>query len=230
MSYEDEMGLQANKDNTDWFSRPHESNKLAEEVQDENARYFAEQKVEEPIEEVEPGVRKVVESQFDEVYDPRTPEEIAKEIVDREEAAAIERAKNQKPEDTASWFFQMIWPRYLERVARLSNKEAKRVLEALVQWPLIDERPTFSSTEGKEAFSLGSRLIDAKTIMRDVVELEKLAEIAAKGEAERLAKENNEGTIPGTNFTVGQSFELTKEGIVETTENGTETTDQVLPE
>lgn len=175
-------------------------------------QYFRDQKVEEPIEEVEPGVRKVVESQFDEVYDPRSPEEIAKEILDKEEAAAIERARNQKPEDTASWFFQMIWPRYLERVARLSNKEAKRVLEALVQWPLIDERPTFSSTEGKEAFSLGSRLIDAKTIMRDVVELEKLSEIAAKGEAERLAKEKAE--------------KLAKESET----NGTETTDQVLPE
>ncbi len=201
MSYED-----ANFQKEFPSTRPEDSPDPGEysAVTASSEEYFRAQKVEEAVPEptleevvpVEPETLKVVESQFDKVFDPRTPEEIAKEFQDKEEAAAFERAKNQKPEDTASWFFQMIWPRYKERVAKLSNKEARRVLEAIVQWPLIDDRPTFSTEEGKEAFSLGSRLIDAKTIMRDVVELEKLHDMAAKKEEEDNGTKTTEEVLP----------------------------------
>lgn len=112
----------------------------------------------------------------------RTQEEIVNDMVKAEEEAAMKRAEQLSPADMSSQFFMQFWPMYRQRVATLSNKDARRVLEAIVQWPLEDETPKFNSQAAKEAFSLGTRLIDAKTIMRDTVELEMMQKNLEKKE------------------------------------------------
>jgi hypothetical protein len=92
------------------------------------------------------------------------------------------------PGKSAAFYFMQLWPLYKERVKGLSNKEARRLAEAVVQWPLEDEHPKFSTKEGAEAFSLGVRLIDCKTIVRDAYELERLnREVAAQEVRDEVA-------------------------------------------
>ncbi len=108
------------------------------------------------------------------VLDTRAAAEIEKEMVEREQKAINDRVNGMSAADISAVFFNQFYPQYAAKVSTLSNKEARRLADALVQWPLIDENPRFSSQAGKEAFSIGMRLIDAKTIMRDTIELEQM--------------------------------------------------------
>lgn len=116
----------------------------------------------------------------DGVLDARTPEEIEKAIIKAQEESDIKHAQEIDPGKAAAAYFIQLWPLYQARVRTLSNKEARRVCEAVVQWPLEDEKPKFSTQEGVEAFNLGVKLIDCKTIIRDAYELQRLnREVAA---------------------------------------------------
>ena len=116
----------------------------------------------------------------DGVLDSRTPEEIEKAIIKAQEEADIKHAREMDPGKAAASYFMQLWPLYQARVRTLSNKEARRVCEAVVQWPLEDEKPRFNTQEGLEAFNLGVKLIDCKTVIRDAYELQRLnREVAA---------------------------------------------------
>lgn len=112
---------------------------------------------------------------------PVDPDEIERELLKK----ANEQIGNAKPEDIASQFFQMYFPRYQSLLGGLSNKDARRVAEHVVQWPLHDENPKFNDDAAEEAFKIGVRLLDAKMIMRNIVEIERAqAQIdAAKAKA-----------------------------------------------
>lgn len=121
------------------------------------------------------------------VLETRTVDQIVNDTVKAEVESAKKKADQMSPADMSAEFWMQFWPMYSTAIQTLSNKECKRVLAALVQWPLEDEKPTFTSTAGKNAFALGLRLIDSKTIMRDTVELEMLN----KRMQEQEAKEGN---------------------------------------
>lgn len=111
-----------------------------------------------------------------EVVDKRTPAEIEAEMIEQSNREALEASKNMKPADMAANFFSRFYGEFKNRVGTLSNKEARRLADALVQFPLHDNNPHFSSSAGKEAFGLGLRLIDAKLIMRETVHMEEREE------------------------------------------------------
>lgn len=92
-------------------------------------------------------------------------EEQVKESTD----ALLAEAAKRQPEDIAAEVFQMYLPVYRHIVGTLSNKDARRLCDALVSYPLEDMKGTFYSQEAKNAFELGKRLTDAKLIMRDFV-------------------------------------------------------------
>lgn len=103
-----------------------------------------------------------------------------------------EMQENMPVEDVAAHFFQMYYPIYRQLLSGLSNKDARRVAEHVVQWPLEDENPKFNDEKAKQAFQVGVRLIDCKMIMKTFVEMERHKEIMeqkAKQEAEKLAQE-----------------------------------------
>lgn len=118
----------------------------------------------------------------------RTQEQITEDLIKAEELSALKKAAEMGPAEMSEKFFRTFWPLYRQKVSGLSNKAARRVLEALVQWPLEDEEPVFKSEDEKAAFGLGIRLIDSKTIIRDTVELEMLQ----KREEQKLVVENEE--------------------------------------
>jgi DNA-binding HxlR family transcriptional regulator len=108
------------------------------------------------------------------VLETRTQEQIVEDMRKAEEESAIRKAEQMSPADMSAQFWMQFWPMYQANIATLSNKDCKRVLEAIVQWPLENEKPTFNSKQARDAFAIGLRLIDSKTIMRDTVELEML--------------------------------------------------------
>jgi len=87
-----------------------------------------------------------------------------------------------KPDEAASMVFKYYWPQYKQLVSSLSNKDARRLNEAVVGFPLEVTDRNFYSTEAKEAFKLAKTLMDAKFILQQKVISEAINKI-----------ENNEG-------------------------------------
>lgn len=141
------------------------------------------------------------EAYIEEIYPQVDPNQIEKELIEQYK----ESQKNMPAEDVAAHFFRMFFPRYQSVLQGLSNKEARRVAEHVVQWPLEEEFPTFSSPEGKAAFQLGTRLLDCKMIMKGVFEMERLRE--AQEQQAKVALEKQEAIV-GT-----VAIEQTEEGI-----------------
>lgn len=106
------------------------------------------------------------------ILETRSASEVERDMLDREQKAINDRVNNMSAADISAIAFNQFYPMFASKVNTLSNKDARRLAIALVQWPLIDENPHFHSQAAKEAFSLGMRLIDAKTIMRDTIEME----------------------------------------------------------
>lgn len=148
-------------------------------------------------------VESVQMSTPEEVLDTRSPEEIERELVRKHEEAALEAASKLSPADQASIFFQNFYPMFKSRLSALSNKDARRVIDAIVQWPLEEENPKFNSNTAEEVFVLGTRLLDAKMIMRNVVELEQMQKA--------LDKQNE----TGDNTQVPEGAEISSEFIKE---------------
>lgn len=119
-------------------------------------------------------VQAVEMSTPEEVLDTRSPEEIERDLVQQHEQQALDAVNRMAPADVAASFFSQFYPLFKMRLSSLSNKDARRVIDALVQWPLEDSNPKFNSDTAAEVFGLGIRLIDAKTIMRDTVEMEQI--------------------------------------------------------
>lgn len=68
------------------------------------------------------------------------------------------------PEEVASAMFNLYLPRFQLMVSKLSNKSLKRVLKALIEYPLVEEDFKFSEME-KETFLIAENLIIAKVMM-----------------------------------------------------------------
>ena len=69
------------------------------------------------------------------------------------------------PEEVAASMFNLYLPRFQMMVDKLSNKSLKRVLKALIEYPLVEEDTKFSSDLEKETFLVAENLILAKIMM-----------------------------------------------------------------
>lgn len=96
------------------------------------------------------------------------------------------------PVEMASMMLTVYTPRFHRVVDGLSNRQLKRVLKSIVEYP-VGRDYKHPSKEEKEAFALGTNLMDAKQvlvintynenreqIMAEAEEAKKLAEEAAK--------------------------------------------------
>lgn len=101
------------------------------------------------------------------------------ELVNELQEVAEANAK-RNPEEIAAGFFMQYYPSYKVLLGRLNRKDAVRLADALVAWPLEIQTPKFANSEGDIAFRLGLQLIDCKMIMRNALEMEAMQEAANK--------------------------------------------------
>jgi len=92
--------------------------------------------------------------------------------MDGNEAAQIEQemikqaeANQTPPQEVAAAMFNLYLPRFQMMVDKLSNKSLRRVLKALIEYPLVEEDFKFSGELEKETFLIAENLILAKVMM-----------------------------------------------------------------
>lgn len=98
---------------------------------------------------------------------------------------------NLKPDEAASMVFKYYWPQYRTLVSKLSNKDARRLNEAVVGFPLEVTDKNFYSTDAKEAFKLAKTLMDAKFILQQKVISEAIGKLETNNEIENEGANNN---------------------------------------
>lgn len=76
-----------------------------------------------------------------------------------------QKATQTPPEEVAATMFNLYLPRFQLMVDKLSNKSLKRVLRALIEYPLVEEETKFSTNMEKETFLVAENLILAKIMM-----------------------------------------------------------------
>lgn len=141
---------------------------------------------EEDFEQVEKIVQAPNPTPMDQVLDTRSPQEIEAELVKQAEQASLDAAANMSPADRASMFFQAIYPQFEHKLHGLSKKELVRVCAAIVHYPIEEMLP--KTDIGDHIFQMGTRLIDAKLIMRETIAMEHLEELREKeAQAKELA-------------------------------------------
>lgn len=112
------------------------------------------------------------------------------------EQLALEAEKNIKPDEAASMVFKYYWPQYKILVSKLSNKDARRLNEAVIGFPLEVTDKNFFSKEAKEAFKLAKTLMDAKFILQQKVISEAINKLES-GETTVESPTNNQTETEG---------------------------------
>lgn len=100
--------------------------------------------------------------------------EVSQEELIKEAQEVAEANAKRNPEEIAASFFMQYYPSYKNLMGKLNRKDAVRLADALVAWPLEIENPKFANSDGHIAFRLGLQLIDCKMVMRNVVEMENM--------------------------------------------------------
>lgn len=72
-------------------------------------------------------------------------------------------------EDMATYEFQKLLPKFYDKIEELANRQLKRVVKALIEYPLEGTAFRFSYVKEAEAFDLGMRIMDCKFIIMKAV-------------------------------------------------------------
>lgn len=72
---------------------------------------------------------------------------------------------NSDPNEVAAAMFEYYLPRFKVLTDKLSSKGSKRVLKALIEYPLVEDDCKFQSEIEKEVFLIGENLLLAKVMM-----------------------------------------------------------------
>lgn len=70
-----------------------------------------------------------------------------------------------KPEDLAATMFSLYYPKFCQKLNKLSNKALRRLAATLVGAPLEDVGFKPKTQEEKDALQIGLSLLDAKMVM-----------------------------------------------------------------
>ena len=74
----------------------------------------------------------------------------------------------QNPLELHAQFFTLYWPKFCQLVMKLSNKQLRRVLMAVVEHPLNEKPFHFTTQEEKDAFNIGVQLAQSNALMQMV--------------------------------------------------------------
>jgi len=122
-----------------------------------------------------------------------TPEKV-KEVTDN---LIKQTQENLTADQAASMVFKYYWPQYQLLVSKLSNKDARRLNEAVVGFPLEVVDKNFYSTEAKEAFKLAKTLMDAKFILQQKVLSDAINTLETKQEETVVESSSNNNENEG---------------------------------
>lgn len=100
--------------------------------------------------------------------------DVSVEELNKEAQEVAESNAKRNPEEIAAGFFMQYYPSYKVLLGKLNRKDAVRLADALVAWPLEIEKPKFVNSDGHTAFRLALQLLDCKMVMRNVVEMENI--------------------------------------------------------
>lgn len=139
----------------------------------------------------------------EEVLDTRSPEEIEKELLEKEQKETIEAIANRPVEEIAAQFFAIVYPLFKSKLQGLMAKDAKQVIDALVAFPIEVSNPQFRNEVSEQVFSLGSRLLDAKFIMQQAVEMDRKIQAEQKQSSNTEAVQEVLNAVE-TNFEQGE--------------------------
>ena len=119
-----------------------------------------------------------------------TAEQVAVEMAESNAEVLAEKLQQQiKPEQAAEMVFRYYWPQYKNLVSGLSNKDARRLNEAVIGYPLEVLNKNFFSKEAKEAFHLAKVLLDAKFILQQSALATKVKELETTSSVEGTTEE-----------------------------------------
>lgn len=78
--------------------------------------------------------------------------------------AEAKKAEQVDPEEIASMMLTLYTPRFCALVDKLSNRQLRRLVKSLIEYPIGKQYNHNDSTEA-EAFAIGNRLADAKYVL-----------------------------------------------------------------
>lgn len=123
--------------------------------------------------------------------DELPPEMRAEKVVDGEQlekdmlAKEAQKAEQMDPLEIASMMLTIYTPRFISIVDKLSNRQLKRLMKSLVEFP-VGKTYVHNDPLEKEGFALGKNLMDAKYVLianTYNVNRERIFEEAAKAAA-----------------------------------------------
>lgn len=113
-----------------------------------------------------------------------------------QEMIAQEQFNQTPPEEVAATMFNLYLPRFQMLVGKLSNKSLRRVLKALVEYPLVEEEYKLSEQE-KDVFLVAENLILAKVMMINHTLMEHEVSLQDQTNSDTVSKETSEGETNG---------------------------------
>jgi len=79
--------------------------------------------------------------------------------------AGLPLGKSETPFEAAATLFGLYAPKFEQQLKQLTTGELRRVLNALVQYPLNEKEFLTDSQRVRTAFALGQALLEAKWVM-----------------------------------------------------------------
>jgi hypothetical protein len=103
-------------------------------------------------------------------------------------------ATQTPPEEVAAAMFNLYLPRFQMMVNKLSNKSLRRVLKALIEYPLVEEGFKFSGELEKETFLVAENLILAKVMMINHTLMEQQTQLQNEKNSDNVKSESENET------------------------------------
>lgn len=86
----------------------------------------------------------------------------------KEKQQDLTPATQQNPLELHATYFTLYWPKFCQLVMKLSNKQLRRVLMAVVEHPLNEKPFHFTTQQEKDAFAIGVQLAQSNALMQMV--------------------------------------------------------------
>lgn len=136
----------------------------------------------------------------EEVLDTRSAEEQEAAMLKQAQDDAMKMAENRDPAEIAAMCFHMFFPRFQQEVMFLSNKELRRLVNALIGKGHVSmpNEPTFKDARTGMAYKIGMELLSAKFMMitrneMNLIQKNVDAQEAAKAAADAAVIETSYG-------------------------------------
>lgn len=122
----------------------------------------------------------------------------------------------QTPEDVSAQFFFLYHPKFSARLNKLSSRQLRRIINALVKFPLEKDDYDPKNEDEREAFMLGDRLLTSKYVMQIYVISQAMQQQQAVGQQMREQTQTStvspvEQTLPPLEVTMEDVSLIEKE-------------------